>query len=104
MSNNSDYHKEYYQKNKEKIKERAKQWKKDNKEKHSEHCKKYRETHKEAVKKNMEDFKAKHNWSEYTVNSRKRRFERLKAEGVKNAWDVILKKAEPIFEEVEDED
>lgn len=45
-----EYHKQWYQKNKEKEREKQKQYRKENREKLLEHCKKYRITNKNKIK------------------------------------------------------
>lgn len=70
LKNNPNWKKEYYQKNKEKLDNKNKNWQKNNKKRFTELCN----------------------------QSRKRRVERLREEGVKNPWAVVNKGAEPRYE------
>ena len=69
LEKNPDYKKEYYQKNKERIYELQTKYRKKNSKKISEQC----------------------------HQSRKRRVERLKAEGCINAWSVVVHQKEPKY-------
>lgn len=51
----------------------------------------------ESQKRAMENFKKKHNWSEYCSQARKKRIERLKEEGVLNPYDVASNGSEPKY-------
>ena len=53
------YHKEYYQKNKEILKAKATQWRKDNKQKHSEYRKKYYQANKDKIKATQKKYNEK---------------------------------------------
>ena len=66
-----EYRKEYYQKNKEKEYEKQREWQ----------------------TKNSKQF------SRLVQDSRRRRVEKLRAEGCTNAWNVVLKGAEPKYYE-----
>lgn len=109
----NEYHREYYAKHKEKIKEqrkkyyqnnkemhlaKSKKWKDNNKEKVREYSREYMKQHPEIGKKCSDNFKAKHNWYEYCKEARKRRAERLKAQGITNPYAVI-NGAEPKYKE-----
>lgn len=63
------YHKKYYQEHKEEIYEQQKEWRKNNKDK---------------VLKSI-------------AESRKRRIERLKADGVTNPWGVVIRGSKPKY-------
>lgn len=94
-----EYHKKYYQENKEKIKERTAKWREDNKEYHIQKSNEWLKAHPETRTKNIEKFKETHNWSEYCQNSRRKRVERLREQGCTNAWSVVVKGDEPKFKE-----
>ena len=57
MNLEKEYKKNYYQQNKEKIKERTKKYREDNKEKHKEKAKKYREENKEKLKEQAKKYR-----------------------------------------------
>ena len=73
MSNSTDkikvYHKKYFQENKEKVYEKQREWRKNNKEK----------------------------WIKSLSDSRKRRVEKLKEEGVTNPWGVVINGSKPKY-------
>ena len=73
MSNSTDkikaYHKKYFQENKEKVYEKQREWRKNNKEK----------------------------WIKSLSDSRKRRVEKLKEEGIINPWAVVTKGSKPRY-------
>lgn len=97
-----EYSKKYYQKNKEKTREYNKEYREKNKESIKERNRKYHEEHPDANRKSYENFIAKNNWVEYCSNARKRRVEKLKAEGCTNAWSVVVRGTEPKYKKVED--
>lgn len=63
------YHKKYYQEHKEEIHAKQKEWRDKNKEK----------------------------WIKSLCDSRKRRIERLKADGVTNPWGVVMRGSKPKY-------
>ena len=90
----------YREKNKELIAERQRKYYEEHPERKkelNESRKNYAREHKEEAKRNIETFKQKHNWVQYCAERRKARVERLKAEGVINAWEVCTKGAEPKY-------
>ena len=54
-----EYQKQYYQKNKEALKAKATQWRKDNKQKHSEYRKKYYQANKDKIKATQKKYNEK---------------------------------------------
>lgn len=94
-----EYNKKWYQSHKEERKEYNKKWRENNIERAREICREYLKKHPELNKKSYENFKATHNWSEYCKEARKRRIERLKAQGITNPYAVI-NGAEPKYKEV----
>lgn len=90
-----EYQKKYYAKNKEKLDERSKQWHRDN----PDYKKEYYQKNKELVDARNKEWqkKNKKRYIELCNESRKRRVERMRAEGIKNAWDVINKGVKPKY-------
>lgn len=114
----TETNKRYYEKHKEEMKQRAKEWREKNKDKAKEYSKKYREKHKEEIKQRTKEWRQNHkeNWNEkmreyrkthntttLVLNSKKRRVEKMRAEGITNPWYVINRGAEPKYKE-DDED
>lgn len=93
------YSKEYYQKHKEQYKENNKKWIEKNREKFKESQKKwYQENKEEIYRKQREYQKAnKKRFSELCQNSRRRKVQRLREQGVKNAWAVVVKGEDPKY-------
>ena len=87
----------WFNKNKEKVMEYNKKKKKKNREKMLQYGRDYAQEHKEQAKKNIETFKKKNDWSKYCAERRRERVERLRAEGVTNAWAVCTTGAEPKY-------
>lgn len=79
------YRKEYYEENKDLIKEINKRYYEKNKDKYKEWNKKWREEHKKEFAKLCRE-------------SRRKRVEELRANGVCNAWGVVIKGEEPRYE------
>lgn len=108
VKNNPDkmkkYRKKYYETHKEQFNEYQKRWNEKNKEK-------VKEMHHNYYLNNKEKFYEKHKeWSkknkkrkvELVSQCRRRRVDRLRAEGCTNAWSVVIKGAKPKYnEEVE---
>lgn len=98
------YNKEYYQTHKEQCKGYSKKWKQNN----LEHCKQiaheYYEKNKEElyIKQREYQKKNKERFSELCQNSRRRRVEKLREQGVKNAWAVVTKGDKPKYEHIWD--
>lgn len=95
------YSREYYLKHKEEYKKRSKEYYETHKEKCIEYRRKYYQEHKEqyreCCRKSYQKFKNKVNWSKYCGECRKRRVEKLREQGVKNPWSVVVKGAEPKY-------
>ena len=92
--------KKWVEKNKDKIKEYRKKYYEEHIEKSkelNEYRKKYAREHKEQAKQNIKKFQEKHDWVKYCADRRRARVERLKAQGVTNAWMVVTKSVEPKY-------
>lgn len=85
------YSKKYYEKHKNKIKETQRKYRENNVEK----IKEYR-------KKSHSKFLETHNWSKYCNERRRIKVEKLREQGVINAWAVVNGK-EPKYKENKDE-
>ena len=85
--NRSKYMKEYYKKNKKKLDEYTKEWRRN----HPEEVKQYWKDNKEKLyQQNRKWQKANSKrFSQLCCESRRRRVEKLKAQGITNAWAVI---------------
>lgn len=96
------YNKEYYQKNKEQIREYSKKWRENNIEKCKETQKKWYENNKEEIYKKQREYQKanKKRFSELCQNSRRRKVQKLREQGVTNAWAVAVKGEEPRYESV----
>lgn len=97
-----EQNKKYYQDHKEEYRKNQKKWNEKNKERLKEIHHNYYETHKEQIKEQNKKWR-KENSKKYTKlcnESRKRRVERLRSEGVTNAWNVVTKGATPKYKEV----
>lgn len=90
-----DYYKRYYQKNKAKIDGKIKQWNIDN----PEFKKNYYQKNKEMLDAKNKEWRKNNSkrFTELCNNSRRRRVERLKAEGCTNPWAVVSKGEKPKY-------
>lgn len=84
------YAKKYYEKHKAELKEYHKKYFKENKEKIYEKQREWRESNNDRVVKSI-------------CNSRKRRIEKLKEEGVTNPWGVVMRGSKPVYKEEKSE-
>lgn len=91
----SKYNREYYEKNKEKIRKWQYEYYVKNEEKMKEYRKKYYQEHKEELNKKSREYIKTHKeaYVKSIMESKKRRAERLRQEGVINPWSVINKGA-----------
>lgn len=87
--------KRYYEKNKEKLNEKAMQWYREHQEWQKEYYEKNKEKIYESNKKWRE--KNKDKFAKLCNDSRKRRVEKMKADGIINPWGVINKGEEPRY-------
>ena len=96
----NEYMRKYYQKNKDRINEQRKQKRHENAEEFNKKRREYYAKHKDAIYKSQRKWVAKNKklFSKLCQESRRRRVERLKAEGIKNAWEVAVFNKEPIYE------
>lgn len=95
-----EYMKKYYLEHKEEYRKRAEKYL----ENHPDYKKEYYQNNKEMFNNNLKRWinKSEENRKRFTEScnrSRKKRIEKLRAEGVINVWAVLNKKAEPIYEE-----
>lgn len=97
-----EYMRRYYQEHKDELREKAKQKRHKNPEKCREYQKKYYKEHKDDVYGYQKKWISKNRkkFSDLCHESRKRRVERLKAEGVINPWAVVTLGKEPVYEVV----
>ena len=101
MTNRNEYQKKYYEEHKEQFKEYNKKWYEKNKDKMKEwkrqyyldNKEKYDKAHKEWIEKN------KSRNRELINKSRRKRAEKLKAEGCINPWSVITKGTDPKYKD-----
>lgn len=86
-----EYNHMYYEKNKERLKEYQRTYAIENEEKVTEWRKKYYQEHKEELDKKNREYIKNHRdlFVKSITESKKRRVERLRAEGVSNAWQVV---------------
>lgn len=93
------YKQEYYQKNKDKFREWNKRWREQNPEKAKEISHKYWVENKERLYQQQREYQKanKERFVELCNNSRRRRVEKLRAEGVTNAWAVVTKGDKPKY-------
>lgn len=101
MSSYEKYGKKYYEKNKEKWKEYRKQHYEENKEQIRAKAREYWQENKEELYKKQREYQKKNNkrFSELCQNSRRRRVERLRSEGVTNAWAVVTRGETPKYKQ-----
>lgn len=92
----SDYMKEYMQKNQEQLNEYRKNYAKE----HKEVRQKYYQEHKADIYANQTEYRHKNSKkvSQMVYACRKRRYEKLKEQGVCNAWGVLNYGQEPRYE------
>jgi glycerophosphoryl diester phosphodiesterase len=90
-----EYSRTSYEKYKEAYRERSKKWYKE----HPNYRHDYYMQNKDKAKASMQNWRAnnKKRWTELCNNNRKKRVDRLKAQGCVNVWAVINGGAEPIF-------
>ena len=93
------YNKKYYEEHKEKFKESTANYRKQNSEKIKEYNKDYFQKNKEKMYKKQKEWrnKNKDKWIKCICDSRRKRIERLKEEGVINPWSVVTKGAKPRY-------
>lgn len=82
-----EYRKKYYQEHKKEIIEKQKQW-------YQEHKKENQEYTKRWINKSEEN---KKRYLQSLYKSRRNRVERLREQGCKNAWEIVLRGAEPKY-------
>ena len=97
MYNHREYMKKYYQEHKEEFAKRSKEYY----EKNPDYKKKYYEQHKQQISENNRKWREKNRdkFSKLCAESRRRRVEKLKEEGCKNPWNVVVNGAEKKFKE-----
>lgn len=102
MSGYTKYNKKYYETHKEQCKSYSKKWRENNLEYCKEYAHKYWEENKEKLYRQQREYQKanKKRFSELCQNSRRRRVEKLRTNGVKNAWAVVIKGDEPKYESV----
>lgn len=90
-----EYNRRYYKRHKEELDERTKQWYKD----HPEWKKEYYQKNKEKIDASSKRWREKNKdkFIKLCQESRRRRVERLRADGVTNAWSVVIKGEEPKY-------
>lgn len=93
------YRKEYYEKNKEKFHQQMKEYRDKNIDKLKKYQKKYFQENKEQIYEKQKEWRSnnKEKWIKSLADSRKRRIERLKEEGVTNPWAVVTKGSKPKY-------
>lgn len=87
MFDKKEYSRRYYKKNKDKIKEQQKKWY----EKHPNYKKELYQKNKDKIYQQQTEYRKKHKqrFTELCIASRRRRAERLRAEGITNPYAVI---------------
>ena len=96
------YDKEYYQKNKEKELEKNKEYKIEHKDFYKEYYKKYYQKHKKEMTENSKRWGENNKEKKYQIiqKSRRKRVEKLREQGITNAWNVVLYGKEPKYKVV----
>lgn len=96
------YSKEYYENHREQYKEYNRKWREKNKEYCKKHAHEYYEENKEEVYRKQREYQKanKKRFSELCQNSRKRKVEKLREQGIKNAWGVVARGEEPRYEHI----
>jgi exonuclease VII large subunit len=86
-----EYNRKYYEKNKERIQEQRRNYFAENEEQIKEWRRKYYQEHKEELDKKNREYIRTHKEAviKSIMESKKRRAERLRQEGVSNPWSVI---------------
>lgn len=95
------YWKEYYQKNKEKLREKYRKYYYEHPEKIAEYQKRYREKNRDKLNKYILDWKEK-NRGRYMKDikiARRKKVDKLREQGVINAWNVVNYGKEPKYKE-----
>lgn len=95
-----EYNRKYYENHKKQAYEYTKRWREKNKDKLKEYNKKYYETHKEQHMAYTKEYKARNpkKWSKKVMEYKRKRADRLRAEGCLNPWSVITTGAYAIYE------
>lgn len=98
MYSHKEYMRKYYQEHKEEMKEYKKKWLEKNPDYPKEYWQKNKDKLYEGQRKYQKENKKR--FTELCNASRKRRVERLKAEGCINAWSVVSAGAEPKYKKI----
>lgn len=89
----TESHRKWQQENKDKVAEYSRKYRLNNLEKVKEINRNWRKNNPDKAKANdkrsHQRFIETHNWSKYVSERRKARVQRLREQGVKNAWSVI---------------
>ena len=93
------YRKEYYENNKEKFKGYADSYRKKNSDRVKAYQRKYFKENKEEVYAKQKEWRSenKDKWLKSLSDSRKRRIERMREEGITNPWGVIMRGSKPKY-------
>lgn len=93
------YSKEYYQTHKEQYREYSRKWREENPEKFKKARQKWYQENKEEIYRKQREYQKAHkeHFSKLCQNSRRKKVEKLRQEGVKNAWAVVVKGEEPKY-------
>lgn len=93
------YRKEYYEKNRDKFKEYHSRYYGKHKEQVKEYQKKYFQENKEDVYEKQKEWRNnnKDKWIKAIGDSRKRRIERMREEGITNPWGVLMRGSKPKY-------
>lgn len=98
----NEYMRKYYQLNKDKIREQRKQKRHEDPEKYRKQRREYYAKHKDAMYKSQRKWATnnKKHFSKLCQESRRRRVEKLRSEGVTNAWSVAVLGHLPKYKEL----
>jgi hypothetical protein len=93
------YNKKYYEEHREQFREYNRKWCEKNKDKVKEYQRKHYQKNKDSLYENNRKWQKENSkrFSKLCSDSRKRRVEKLRSEGVKNAWAVVIRGAKPKY-------
>ena len=97
-----EYMRRYYQGHKDELREKKKQKRHENLEEYRERARKYYKEHKDVVYGYQKKWISKNRkkFADLCHESRRRKVERLRAEGVTNAWCVVVTGDTPKYKEI----
>lgn len=93
------YRKEYYEKNRDKFKGYSQKYREKNLGRLKEYQKKYFQENKEDIYEKQKEWRKnnKEKWIKAIGDSRRRRIERMREEGITNPWGVLMRGSKPKY-------